>query len=166
MSGGSGHDYKTLESGTYDAMCVDIVYPIMRSYNGDKPKPCVMHVFEVNKRRVTKDGVEADSNYIAWGQTNTMMLSPKANLTALLSSWLGKPLTDGDEVNLDDFYMKSAKLMISEEQKRNGTGTFAKIIKVMPGDLEFETSSDYERKDPKDFSNVTTEDKNKENAPF
>ena len=42
-AGGGDSDYKTLETGTYNGMCVEACYPIMKQYSPqDKPKSTTM----------------------------------------------------------------------------------------------------------------------------
>lgn len=167
-AGGGGSEYKTLETGTYDAICVDPNYPIMKQYSPqDKPKPTVMFVFEVNKRRVRLDGTEDNKNYMVFSKNLTLTMAPKGHLAPTLESWLGKQFKTGDEINLEDFVGKPAKLMIAEEPRKSGKGTYAKIVKIMPSDVSFETDPDFERKDPSTYSDDIVREKTEaSNAPF
>lgn len=168
VGGGSVSDIKTLETGQYDAMCVDVVYPVVKQYNAkEKPKQTVMFIFEINKKRVLADGSEDERNYLVFSKNYTITLTPKSHLLPLLTSWLGVPKLDaGTNVALDDFYRKPAKLMVTEEPRKSGSGTYAQIVKVSPSDLEFETDPNYERKDPKDFSDVEIRDEVETKSPF
>ena len=166
-AGGGGSDFKTLTTGTYNGMCVDPNYPIMKQYGTDKPKSTVMFVFEVDKKRIKQDGTEDSTNYLVFSKNLTLTLAPKGHLAPFLGSWLGKQIKDGDEINLEDFVGKPAKLMITEEPKKNGNGTYAQIVKVLPSDETFETNPDFERKDPSTYSDVIVrEEKESSKAPF
>lgn len=167
-AGGGGSDYKTLETGTYNCMCVEACYPIMKQYSPqDKPKSTVMFVFEVDRKRVKQDGTEDSKNYLVFSKNLTLTMAPKGHLAPTLESWLGKQLKDGETINLEDFVGKPAKLLIAEEPKKSGNGSFAKIVKIMPSDETFETDPDFERKDPSTYSDVIVrEEKEGGNAPF
>ena len=96
-----------------------------------------------------------------------MTLNEKGHLLPFLSGWLGSKPSAGEELNLEDFVGKPAKLMVTEEQKKTGAGTFACIVKALPSDETFDTDSSYERKDPTQYSdNVVREGKDVSNAPF
>lgn len=165
--GGSGSNFKTLTTGTYDAMCIDVVLPIMKQYTPqDRPKSTVMFVFEVNQKREKVDGTTDSSNYLVFSKNLTMTLNEKGHLLPFLSGWLGGKPSIGEELNLEDFVGKAAKLMITEEQKKSGAGTFACIVKALPSDVTFETDPNYERKDPTQYSDVQVKDEKEDNAPF
>jgi len=166
-AGGGDSDYKTLETGTYNGMCVEACYPIMKQYSPqDKPKSTVMFMFEVDEKRKKLDGTIAESNHMVFSKNLTLTLTPKGHLAPFLGSWLGSAIKNGDEINLEDFVGKPAKLIVTEEPKKSGNGTYAQIVKVLPTDVTFETNPDFERKDPKTYSDVVVKDDKEDKAPF
>ena len=166
--GGGGSDYKTIETGTYKGICVDACYPIMRQYSPqEKPKSTVMFMFEVNEKRKKIDGTIDESNHMVFSKNLTLTLTPKGHLLPFLTSWLGESPAIGAGINIEDFVGKPAKLMVTEEKKKSGNGTYAQIVKVMPSDVTFETNPNFERKDPSTYSDVIVrEEKESSKAPF
>ena len=150
----ANEEFETLEKGLHDAICIDVVYPVIKQYQNEKPKNTVVLIFEVNKKRKRKDGGKDDEkNYQVWSKNYGMSLSPKSHLKPLLADWLERDLDKpGEEVMLEELRGKTAKIMTTQTKRKTGEGYYAKILSIAPGEVDFETDPNYEPKDPKDIS--------------
>ena len=160
----SGDDYEMLAAGTYDAKCIDAIYPIVKQYEKNPPRNTVLFLFEVNQKRKKKDGTEDDSNYIVWSKNYTISLHAKSNLKPFLQMWSGEGMDEGTRINLEDFVGKLAKLTVVQmPQKLNPAKKSLTIAACTPGDTEVDTDPEYERQDTERFNDQVVEP---ENSPF
>ena len=160
----SADDYEMLAAGTYDAKCIDAIYPIVKQYEKNPPRNTVMFIFEINQKRKKTDGSSDDSNYQVWSDNYTISLHAKSKLKPLLQMWSGDGMDEGTRVNLEDFVGKLAKLTVVQlPKKKNPSEKKISIAACTPGDAEFDTDLEYERKDPEPFNDQVVET---ENEPF
>lgn len=159
VGGGSGLS-KPLETGLYDAKVIDPVYPVIKQYKNDKPKSCVIFVFELNEERVAEDGTPMGNNHRAFSKALNLTLGSKGHLKPFIEGMLGKKLGNGDEVTLEELVGLKVKLMVTKTEKLSGDGHYAKIVSCSPGDVDFETDPTYERVDPSQWSDTPS------NEPF
>ena len=150
----ANEEFETLSNGLHDAKCIDVVYPVVKQYQNEKPKNTVVLIFEVNEKRKRKDGSEDDvKNYQVWSKNYGMSLSPKSHLKPLLAGWLEKDLDEaGEKIMLEELRGKTAKIMTTQKKRKSGEGHYAAILSITPGEVDFDTDPDYEPKDPKDLS--------------
>ena len=171
---GSRNDYEELAGGTYEAICIDAIYPVVKQYQNEKPRQCVIFVFELNELRKRKDGEPDDSRYQVWSTSMTLTLHSMGALKPFLEEWLGREMETNDKLMLEDFINKPAKLTVNLKKKKNKPGEkYVNIAACLPGEGSFEPSGNYERKDPLDYSDIrskgegrTERDMDKEDAPF
>tara|TARA_Y100000593_G_scaffold88217_1_gene170094 strand:- start:2336 stop:2866 length:531 start_codon:yes stop_codon:yes gene_type:complete len=168
-SKGSRSDYEQLAGGTYEGICIDAIYPVVKQFQNEKPRQCVIFVFELNENRKRKDGEADDSRYQVWSNSMTLTLHSMGTLKPFLESWLGREMEVNDKLILEELVGKSAKLTVNLKKKRNKPDEkYVNIAAVLPGEEgSFEASDSYERKDPVDYSDVKpSRDEVKEGAPF
>lgn len=158
--------FEMLEAGTHDAMCIDVIYPVVTRYQNEPPKNTVVFVYEVNKKRTLKDGGGEDEfNHHIWSNNFTLTLHPKGKLKPMLEMWTGETLSEGTKTNLEDFVGKPAKLTVVHKNKITKPGEKKlDIVAVMPSDLEFATQEGYERKNPDEIGSAAAAADN--NVPF
>ena len=164
----SASDFEQLPKGSYEAICVDAIYPVVKQFESEAPRNCVIFVFEVDKKRVGKDGTEDDSTYQVWSKSMTISLHSKSILKPFLESWLDRELLPNDKLLLEELVGKPALIRTSQKRKKTKPDeTFVAISMASPGKGEFKATEGYERKDPADYSDVKPAGKSKdEGAPF
>lgn len=121
--------YPPVEAGTYAAVCVGIIdigeqySPTFKKY-ADK----LMIVFEIPSETIEIDG-EQKPRWIS--QEFMQSLNEKANLYKLLTSWLGRALTEEELEGFDLFSLlgKSCFINLLVEQKESGS--YNRISAVM-----------------------------------
>lgn len=151
----SAGDFEQLPNGSHEAICIDAIYPVVKQFENEAPRNCVIFVFELDVKRVGKDGTEDDSRYQAWSKSMTISLHTKSALKPFLETWLDRELLPKDKLTLDEMVGKAANLVTSQKRKkRKPDEKYVEIVAVTPGKGEFKASEGYERKDPVDFSDV------------
>jgi len=164
----SASDFEQLPKGSHEAICIDAIYPVVKQYESEAPRNCVIFVFEVDKKRVGKDGTEDDSTYQVWSKSMTISLHSKSILKPFLETWLDRELLPNDKLLLEELVGKPASLTTGQKRKKNKPDEkYVNIAAVLPGKGEFKVTEGYERKDPVDYSDVKPAGNSKdEGAPF
>jgi hypothetical protein len=164
----SSNDFEQLPNGSHEAICIDAIYPVVKQFEQEDPRNCVIFVFELDKKRVGKDGSIDDSTYQVWSKSMTISLHSKSILKPFMESWLDRELLPNDSMNLEDMVGKPAALTTSQKRKkRKPDEKFVNIVAVLPGKGEFKANDSYERKDPADYSDIKPDGNAKdEGAPF
>ena len=163
----SRDDYEQLQPGSHEAICIDAIYPVVKQFEKEKPRNCVIFVFEVNEQRKRKDGGTEESRYQVWSDSLTITLHSMGKLRPFLEQWLGREMEDNEKLMLEDLVGKSATLTTGlKKKKRKPDEKYVNIAAITPWEGKFETASAYERQDPVDFSDVKTARTDGEEAPF
>ena len=167
----SSADFEQLPKGSHEAICIDAIYPVVKQYEQEDPRNCVIFVFEVDKKRVGKDGTEDDSTYQVWSKSMTISLHSKSILKPFLESWLDRELLPNDKLLLEELVGKPAVIRTGQKRKKTKPDeTFVNIAVILPGKGEFKATDGYERKDPADYSDVKpggkAQNANGEDVPF
>lgn len=164
----SAGDFEQLPNGSHEAICIDAIYPVVKQYEQEDPRNCVILVFEVDKKRVGKDGTEDDSTYQVWSKSMTISLHSKSILKPFLESWLDRELLPHDTLLLEELVGKPALIRTGQKRKKTKPDeSFINIAMVLPGKGEFKVTEGYERRDPAKYSDVKPAENSKDKeAPF
>lgn len=101
-------NYTPAPEGYHNAVCVDVIdLGIVVTPYGDKPQ--LKLVFELGGR-------DADGNPITIGQKFTASLHEKAKLAIFLGKWRGKPVAEGEMIDLRKLIGVSASLMVAQRE--------------------------------------------------
>jgi hypothetical protein len=151
----SRDDYEQLQNGSHEAVCVDVIYPVVKQFEKEKPRNCVIFVFEINEQRKRTDGETDESRYQVWSDSFTITLHSMGKLRPFLEQWLGREMEEKEKLTLDQLHNKSAKITTSlKKKKRKPDEKYVSIAAILPWEGEFETDEAYERKDPVDYSDI------------
>jgi len=124
--GGNGGDFKTLESGSYAAVCDMVanlgIQPGSQLYPAPKRKVYIR--FQVPSERTD------DDRPMVIGATLTASMNGKAVLRKLLEGWRGKALTDDEAAKFDVSTLLGKPALISVVSKDTDGKTRANIQSV------------------------------------
>jgi hypothetical protein len=132
-------DFKPHPEGIYPAVCVDVMDLglVETEFQGAKKL--------VHKVKITFE-TEArmdDGKPFLVSQSFGASLHPKANLSAFLSKWRGRPVLPGDSIELQKLIGANCTLVISHQQARSGK-TYANIDAVSKATKKVAPSGQYD----------------------
>ena len=118
-----GGDFTPHPEGIFPAVCVDVMdLGLMESsFQGVKKWVNKLKlVFE--SEAVTEKGVRCTVS-----RSVTASLAPKATLAGLLGKWRGRPIGEGESVDLEKLIGASCTLVVSHQKSADGQKTYANI---------------------------------------
>lgn len=130
-----GGDFKGLPSGSYIALCDQVVFLGLQPGSGLYPDPKyqVYIRFQVPSERVEfeKDGKKTNGPAVI-GQAFTASMHKKARVRAVLESWRGKTFTDEEAGVFDVSSVLGASCMLGVVEKESGGKIYSNISSVGP----------------------------------
>jgi len=121
----SGGDFTPHPEGIFPAVCADVIDMgmQMQEFNGERKSVLKLKIcFETEHK-------DAAGKVGTIEKTFTASLHPKAKLNGFLSKWRGKPILDGEDIDLKKLLGACCTLVISHQQNMSGK-TYANIDAV------------------------------------
>ncbi|MEI8290260.1 MAG: hypothetical protein WCH99_12385 [Verrucomicrobiota bacterium] len=118
-----GGDFTPHPEGYHGAVCIDVMDCGMMetSFQGVKKMVHKLKlVFE--SEAVTEKGVRCTIQKVL-----TASLAPKANLAKLLGTWRGRPIAEGEKIDLNKLIGTSCAILVSHQKSPDGTKIYANI---------------------------------------
>ncbi|HWQ93055.1 MAG TPA: hypothetical protein VN673_15370 [Clostridia bacterium] len=117
----STQEYVPHAPGVFPAVCVDLIDLGLREmeFQGRHrmvPRLCI--VWETEAPDGTRHSIS---------RTFTASLNAKANLSEFLAHWRGKVITPGETIDMSKLIGLCCTLVISHQQRTDGTGTFSRV---------------------------------------
>lgn len=128
-------NYTPAPEGVHSAVCIDLIdLGIQPTQFGDKHK--LRLVFEVEEKK-------EDGKPFTISKSFTASLNPKATLAQFLAKWRGKPIVEGETIDLKKLIGASATLVVSHQTNDDGK-TFAGIDAVSKPTKKLSASGTYD----------------------
>lgn len=136
----AGGDYVPHPEGIYPAVCLDVIDlgPVEQEYQGESRM--------VNKIKVVweTESLMEDGRPFTISKNFTASLHPKSNLAKFLGKWRGKPVADGEEIDLEKLIGACCTLVISHQETQSGGRTYAAIDAISKPSKKIKTAGFYD----------------------
>lgn len=100
--------------GIHPAICIDVIDRGRQpNFAGDGTRETVMLVFETEQK-------DDEGTPMTLSRTFGATLHPKSSLNKFLGQWRGKPLAEGEELDLDRLLGKCLTLVVSHQPGQDG----------------------------------------------
>lgn len=139
----SGGDFTPHPEGIFPAVCVDVIDlgPVTSTWEGQtKTANKLRIVFETEQ-------VGNDHKRMTVSKSFTASLHPKAKLTEFLGKWRGKPVADGESIDITKLLGACCTVVLSQGKNETTGKSFVSIDAVSKPTKKIAASGDYNKEE-------------------